>query len=126
MISCKIIIPNHIYEEIEEFHYKDVLLKTTTLPPRIWFFSQNRKNCFKYYQIKTCKNYGSRDGISTELFRKQYNGRVTSLVLIKVKITKKIFDEYNSIKFNSFGDDYTENVIGYQFYNSSDNFIFFV
>ncbi|RIA98183.1 hypothetical protein C1645_813034 [Glomus cerebriforme] len=33
--SYKNIIPNHIYEEIENFYYKDTLPKTITLSHRI-------------------------------------------------------------------------------------------
>src|SRR2546421_3135613 len=31
----KVVIPDHIYEEIMEFYMKDTLPKTTTLPPRV-------------------------------------------------------------------------------------------
>ncbi|PKY58345.1 hypothetical protein RhiirA4_512175 [Rhizophagus irregularis] len=68
---------------------------------------------------------GSRDGISSESFRKKCNGRVESLVLIKVKDTNKVFGGYSSIGFCSLGNDFTTDGSNHhRFYNSSDNFIF--
>ncbi|PKC05644.1 hypothetical protein RhiirA5_361087 [Rhizophagus irregularis] len=66
---------------------------------------------------------GSRDGINNRSFRIRCNGRVESLVLIKVKNTNKIFGGYSSIGFSSLGCGYIVEY-GYRFYNSSNNFIF--
>ncbi|GBB88916.1 hypothetical protein RclHR1_15530003 [Rhizophagus clarus] len=145
----KPIFPNHIYEEIEEFYYKDSLPKTMILPPRTEFtgigkFESNiinsklakiiinwidKKNA-KYIRARNDPLYklkliyrGSRDGISSESFREKCNGRVASLVLIKVKGINKIFGGYSSIGFSSLGEDYIIRD-GYLFYSSSDNFIF--
>ncbi|CAB5329785.1 unnamed protein product [Rhizophagus irregularis] len=69
---------------------------------------------------------GSRNGISNESFRKKCKGRVASLVLIKVKDSNKVFGGYSSIGVCSLGNDFDDDLIrhGFQFYNSSDNFIF--
>ncbi|GBC46090.2 hypothetical protein GLOIN_2v1478609 [Rhizophagus irregularis DAOM 181602=DAOM 197198] len=145
------IIPNHIYEEIEEYYYKDVLTKTTILPPRTGYsfgIGKFESNIIKPKLAKIIINWidkkdtnyirtsrndqsykfkliyrGSHDGISNESFRKKCNGRVKSLVLIKVKDSNKVFGGYSSIGFCSLGDDYIFKD-GYRFYNSSDNFIF--
>src|SRR5207253_1949503 len=66
---------------------------------------------------------GSRDGINSESFKNKCNGRVASLVLIKVQQSYKIFGGYSSIGLSSLGDDcFIERDVRY--YNSSDNFIF--
>ncbi|GBC40181.2 hypothetical protein GLOIN_2v1762916 [Rhizophagus irregularis DAOM 181602=DAOM 197198] len=136
----RIIIPNHIYEEIEEFYYKDALPKTTILPPRTGYSFEIRKiesNIIKPILAKLIVNWigndqlyrfkliyrGSRDGISNKSFRKKCKGRVASLVLIKVKETNKVFGGYSSIGFCSLGDDFIVKE-GHRLYNSSDNFIF--
>ncbi|PKY30573.1 hypothetical protein RhiirB3_447728 [Rhizophagus irregularis] len=140
------IIPTHIYKEIEEFHYKDSLPKTTILPTRAglifksniikpklakiiinWidnkdtmYIRNNRNDPFYKFNLIY---RSSRDGIGSKSFKKKCNGRVASLVLIKVKNISKIFGGYSSIGFNSSGDDFI-NDNGFKFYNSSDNFIF--
>ncbi|CAB4433046.1 unnamed protein product [Rhizophagus irregularis] len=140
------IIPTHIYKEIEEFHYKDALPKTTILPTRAglifksniikpklakiiinWidnkdtmYIRNNRNDPFYKFNLIY---RSSRDGIGSKSFKKKCNGRVASLVLIKVKNISKIFGGYSSIGFNSSGDDFI-NANGFKFYNSSDNFIF--
>ncbi|CAB4378187.1 unnamed protein product [Rhizophagus irregularis] len=137
----RIIIPNHIYEEIEEYYYKDALPKTTILPPRTGYSFEIRKiesNIIKPIIAKLIVNWigndqlykfkliyrGSRDGISNNSFREKCKGRVASLVLIKVKETNKVFGGYSSIGFCSLGNDFTVNVNGFRFHNSSNNFIF--
>ncbi|RGB38668.1 hypothetical protein C1646_755474 [Rhizophagus diaphanus] len=47
-----------------------------------------------------------RDGINNETFKDYCNGRVASLVLIKVQNSNEIFGGYSSIGFNSIGDSY--------------------
>ncbi|POG81691.1 hypothetical protein GLOIN_2v1762929 [Rhizophagus irregularis DAOM 181602=DAOM 197198] len=141
----RIIIPNHIYEEIEEFYYKDALPKTTILPPRTGYSFEIGKiesNIIKPILAKLIVNWigndqlyrfkliyrGSRDGISNKSFREKCKGRVASLVLIKVKDTNKVFGGYSSIGFCSLGNDFTlinsDDYHDFRFYNSSDNFIF--
>ncbi|CAB4433088.1 unnamed protein product [Rhizophagus irregularis] len=139
------IIPNHIYEEIEEFYYKDALPKTTILPPRTGYSFEIGKiesNIIKPILAKLIVNWigndqlyrfkliyrGSRDGISNKSFREKCKGRVASLVLIKVKDTNKVFGGYSSIGFCSLGNDFTlinnDDYHDFRFYNSLDNFIF--
>ncbi|RGB25046.1 hypothetical protein C1646_747525 [Rhizophagus diaphanus] len=141
----RIIIPNHIYDEIEEFYYKDALPKTTILPPRTGYSFEIGKiesNIIKPILAKLIVNLigndqlyrfkliyrGSRDGISNKSFREKCKGRVASLVLIKVKDTNKIFGGYSSIGFCSLGNDFilinNDDYHDFRFYNSSDNFIF--
>uniref|UniRef100_U9SNW7 Serine-enriched protein n=1 Tax=Rhizophagus irregularis (strain DAOM 181602 / DAOM 197198 / MUCL 43194) TaxID=747089 RepID=U9SNW7_RHIID len=139
------IIPNHIYEEIEECYCKDALPKTAILPPRTGYpfeiikpilakiiVNWIDKKDTMYIRTRNDQSYrfkliyrGSRDGISSESFRKKCNGRVESLVLIKVKDTNKVFGGYSSIGFCSLGNDFTTDGSNHhRFYNSSDNFIF--
>ncbi|GBC46632.2 hypothetical protein GLOIN_2v1870949 [Rhizophagus irregularis DAOM 181602=DAOM 197198] len=147
----RIIIPNNIYEEMEEFYYKDALPKTTILPPRTGYSFEIGKiesNIIKpilskiiinwidkkdtmYNRTRNDQSYsfkliyrGSHDGISNESFRKKCNGRVKSLVLIKVKDTNKVFGGYSSIGFCSLGNNFITDGSNRRFYNSSDNFIF--
>src|SRR5437762_9195064 len=67
---------------------------------------------------------GSRDGINNKSFKNKCNGRVASLVLIKVKNSDKIFGGYSSIGLNSLGDNLLFNRIYGKFHYSLDNFIF--
>ncbi|GBC27629.2 hypothetical protein GLOIN_2v1470534 [Rhizophagus irregularis DAOM 181602=DAOM 197198] len=89
----KVIIPNDIYDEIEEFYYKDTLPKNSS-PRKVYKFDLIYR--------------GSRDGINNETFKDYCNGRVASLVLIKVQNSNKIFGGYSSIGFNSVGDGYLD------------------
>jgi hypothetical protein len=136
----KDIIPNQIYEEIEEFYNKGTFPKITTLPPRIGRFDSkiikpklaniiikwiNKEDFWiSRYNFKLIYR-GSVNGINTQSFKNKCKGQVESLVLIKVKQINKIFGGYSSIGFNSIGDsllhvyDYSQ-----RFYYSSDNFIF--
>jgi hypothetical protein len=146
----KAIIPGHIYEEIEEFYYKDTLQKTTILPPRTGLptrMGNFKSNIIKPELVNIIANWidkkdsmftrtskdplyeftliyrGSRDGINNESFKYKCNGRVASLVLIKAQQSKKIFGGYSSIGLSSLGDDcLIEGNIRYCY--SLDNFIF--
>jgi hypothetical protein len=132
----KDIIPNQIYEEIEEFYNKGTLPKMLTLSPRVGKFDSKiikpklaktiikwvNKEDFWISRYKFNLIYrGSIDGISNESFKNKCKGQVESLVLIKVKYPSKIFGGYSSIGFNSIGDNLLRDR---QFYYSSDNFIF--
>ncbi|RGB27970.1 hypothetical protein C1646_768392 [Rhizophagus diaphanus] len=144
----KFIIPIHIYNEIEEFYYKDTLPKNLSSSVRIKFLEKidskiidpklaniisnwiDKKNPTiirtendSLYKFKLIYR-GSHDDISNESFKRKCKGRLASLVLIKVKNTDKIFGGYSSIGFNSLGSGYLLNIDGIQFYNSLDNFIF--
>ncbi|EXX68275.1 uncharacterized protein OCT59_012308 [Rhizophagus irregularis] len=138
----KAIIPSHIFKEIEEFYYNSI---SPSLPIRIrkiksniinlelvnpiienWIVKKNSKNPRTgndlLYRFKPI--YRSiRDGISDYSFRNKCNGRVASLVLVKVENTSKIFGGYSSIGFSSLGYNFN-NVHSLKFYDSSDNFIF--
>ncbi|PKC66716.1 BTB-domain-containing protein [Rhizophagus irregularis] len=135
------IIPNQIYEEIEEFYNKGTFPKINTLPPRIgkldskiinpklakiiikWIVKED----FWILRYKFNLMYrGSIDGISYETFKNKCKGQMESLVLIKVKHTNKIFGGYSSIGFNSIGNN-VPSLNGFdntKYYYSSDNFIF--
>ncbi|CAB4431960.1 unnamed protein product [Rhizophagus irregularis] len=131
----KNIIPNQIYEEIEEFYNKGTTPKII-LPPRFnskiikpklakiilkWINKEDWISRYKFIPIYR----GSIDGISNKSFKNKCKGQVGSLVLIKVNYSNKIFGGYSSIGFNSIEDSllriYNDN---HRFYHSSNNFIF--
>ena len=142
----KVIIPNQIYEEIEDFYDKGTLPRTTTLPaarigkidskiikPELakiiikWISKEDfRTSRYKFNLIYR----GSHDGIDYKSFKDKCKGQVESLVLIKVKQSDKIFGGYSSIGFNSIGNnllrdhDLRDDEYSYRYYYSSDNFIF--
>jgi hypothetical protein len=137
----KTIIPDQIYEEIEEFYNKSTLPKINTLPARIGKFDSKiikpklAKIIIKWinkedFWISHCKfnliYRGSNDGINIQSFRNKCKGQVESLVLIKVKQTNQIFGGYSSIGFHSIGDNVPSipDYYNSKFYYSSDNFIF--
>ncbi|EXX69937.1 hypothetical protein RhiirA1_450444 [Rhizophagus irregularis] len=139
----KQIIPNNIYEEFENFYHNGILPKIMILPPRIGKFESkiinpklmniivNWINNKDFYNI-TDPHYkfeliyrGSDDGIDNKTFKSKCNGRIASLVLVKVQDSDKIFGGYSSIGFSSLGNDYSI-VYGYGLrkYNAIGNFIF--
>jgi hypothetical protein len=135
----KSIIPNNILKEINEFYYKGILpslpLRSRQIESNIinlilvnliianWIdkkkakFSRTGNN--PLYKFKLIYR-GSRDGISSNSFKNKCNGKIASLVLIKIRGSNKIFGGYSSIGFNSLGGIKNELL----YYNSSDNFIF--
>ncbi|CAB4433044.1 unnamed protein product [Rhizophagus irregularis] len=135
----KVIIPSHIFKEIEEFYYNGI---SPSLPIRIrqiesniinlelinpiivnWIDKKNSKiprtGNDPLYKFKLIYR-GSRNGINSESFKNKCNGKLASLVLIKIKGSNKIFGGYSSIGFNSLGGIKSELL----YYNSSNNFIF--
>jgi hypothetical protein len=148
----KAIIPTYIYEEIEEFYYKDTLPKTTILPPRTNIPTRTgnfRSNIIKprlaniianwidekdamFARTSNCPLYeftliyrGSRDGINNESFKYKCNGGIASLVLIKDRQSSKIFGGYSSIGLSSLDDACLIDIDNdVRFYYSSNNFIF--
>ncbi|CAG8594134.1 1307_t:CDS:2 [Funneliformis mosseae] len=117
-------IPNNIYEEIEEFHYKKVLPKTITLPSRIgtpasaiidpsaiikpklatiianWIDRNDSavlsfNNNYKFNLIYL----KSRDGLDCNTFNNQCNGQGPFILLIRVQ-SKKIYGGFNPIGYN--------------------------
>ncbi|GBC02514.1 hypothetical protein RclHR1_04660007 [Rhizophagus clarus] len=140
----KDIIPNQIYEEIEEFYDKGTFPKITTLPPRIgncdskiikpkllkiiikWIIKED----FWISRYKFDLIYrGSVDGINIETIKNKCKGQMEGLVLIKIKDSNKIFGGYSSIGFHSIGNNVQNFSIGSslnnsKYYYSQDNFIF--
>jgi hypothetical protein len=110
----KAIIPNHIYDEIEEFYIKGTLPKATSLlsrkekiisniikpkfiPEIINWIEESNNN---YLSCRFDLIYqGSRDGISNESFRNKCNLQEPILVLIKCKNSEKIFGGYTPVGF---------------------------
>ncbi|GES87602.1 hypothetical protein GLOIN_2v1504619 [Rhizophagus clarus] len=82
---------------------------------------------FKSLVSRDCKfkliHRGSCDGINNRSFKNKCNGRIASLVLIKVHKLNKIFVGYSSIGLNSLGNNFLV-LNNLRFHNSSDNFIF--
>ncbi len=130
----KAVIPHHVYEEIEKFHYIGTLPKTT-LPPRSGNID-SRLIKPKLFNIitswierkdendppsKTRYNFellyrSSRDGLNTNEFRKKCNNHGPCLVLVKQHYSTKICGGYNPLKF-------VYNSIG-KWYSTSESFIF--
>uniref|UniRef100_U9UI17 Btb/poz domain-containing protein 19-like n=1 Tax=Rhizophagus irregularis (strain DAOM 181602 / DAOM 197198 / MUCL 43194) TaxID=747089 RepID=U9UI17_RHIID len=143
----KAIIPNDIYEEIEEFYIKGTLPKTITLPPRDriesniikphlisiiinWidkkdedFIRDNNDSLYKFELIYQ----GSRDGISNESFKNKCNLQEPILVLIKCQDSQKIIGGYTPVGFYHFVED-VEDIDDIDYYDrfifSTDSFIF--
>ncbi|CAB4399551.1 unnamed protein product [Rhizophagus irregularis] len=142
----KAIIPDRIYEEIEEFYFKGTLPKKTTLPPRTgmikmiesniikpiltfmitnWierkdsYYNRNKKDNFYNFKLIYRK---SRDG--NNIIRNKCIGQGAVLILIKTKFSGKIFGGYNPIGWH---DNYNS---GYffrnnkQYLSTTESFIF--
>ncbi|GBC01388.1 hypothetical protein RclHR1_04170013 [Rhizophagus clarus] len=140
----KAIIPNHIYEEIEEFHIKGTLLKKITLPPRNRIESNiikpkliskivdwierkegntifnNNDSSYKFDLIYQ----GSRDGISNESFRNKCNLQEPILFLIKCQNSPRIFGGYTPVGFYHYIDR-REAYFYDQYIFSTNSFIFY-
>jgi len=112
----KAVIPIHIYEELEEFYYKDILPKIITLPPRIimmistiikpslaqiianWI-DRNDSNVLSFnnkYRFSLIYKK-SRDGFDYTTFHNKCNRQGPFVVLIKLQ--SKIYGGYNSIGY---------------------------
>ncbi|GBB94411.1 hypothetical protein RclHR1_02350010 [Rhizophagus clarus] len=129
----KDIIPNQIYEEIEEFYSKGTFPKKTTLSPRVGKFDSK---IIKPKLAKIIIKWINKEdfwissyifnliyrGINIETIKNKCKDQVESLVLIKVKNSNKIFGGYSSIGFHSMGYSFLR--IHNSFQYSSDNFIF--
>ncbi|GBB83869.1 hypothetical protein RclHR1_10530002 [Rhizophagus clarus] len=123
----KIIIPKHIYKEIEKFYYKDSLLKTTILPPRIGFTGMGKfdSSIIKSKLVKRIINWIDK---KDTMYIRTRNDPLYKLNLIyrgsQDGISNRSFREKCiSIGFSSLGEDYIVED-GFRFYSSSDNFIF--
>ncbi|PKY54013.1 BTB-domain-containing protein [Rhizophagus irregularis] len=138
----KAIIPNNLLKEIEEFCYNNILptlpLRTRKIESNIikselinliivnWIDKKDimitRTGNDPLYKFNLIYR-GSRDGINNKSFKNKCNGRVASLVLIKVSGSNRIFGGYSSIGFSALGNNLWNKYDGI-FYDSSDNFIF--
>uniref|UniRef100_U9SQM2 Serine-enriched protein n=1 Tax=Rhizophagus irregularis (strain DAOM 181602 / DAOM 197198 / MUCL 43194) TaxID=747089 RepID=U9SQM2_RHIID len=139
----KAIIPNKIYEEIEEFYFKSTLPKTTTLPPRIGK-SYIESKIIRLNSISIITNWidkkdsndirdkndliykfeliyrGSKDGINNNSCNNKCNLQEPVLILIKCKNLKKIFGGYSSVGFYH----HMRNEYQNKYITSDDNFVF--
>ncbi|RIA91643.1 hypothetical protein C1645_821730 [Glomus cerebriforme] len=137
----KTIIPNDIFDEIMTYYlveqpktYSFIQIESKIIKPKLaniisnWIDKKNPKlirtekkdPLYKFNLIYR----GSRDGIDNDSFKNNCKGHYSSLVLIKVQQSNKIFGGYSSIGLKSIGDDFLIDSLGFQWYNSSDNFIF--
>ncbi|GBB92163.1 hypothetical protein RclHR1_19750001 [Rhizophagus clarus] len=111
------IIPNNIYEEIEEFCIRGTLPKTITLPPLnriesniirpkfisriINWIDKKDKDFIRSYNDALYKfdliHKGSRDGMSNESVENKCNFQESILFLIKCQITQKMFGGYTPV-----------------------------
>ncbi|PKK71662.1 BTB-domain-containing protein [Rhizophagus irregularis] len=139
----KDIIPNHIYDEVEDFYYKGIIPETINLPHRVgkieskiikskhaniiinWINKKGLRTINDpHYEFKLIYR-GSDDGINNNSFKNKCKGQIASLVVIKVQGSEKIFGGYSSIGFNSIGNLLLiKNNKGWPSYYSLNNFIF--
>ncbi|GBB98676.1 hypothetical protein RclHR1_00330003 [Rhizophagus clarus] len=133
----KAIIPNHIYEEVEEFYFKGTLPKTTTLPPRVgkfridsiiikpklisiitnWINKRNAKASLNKDDLNYKFNLiyrGDRDGINNNSFKNKCELEEFILVLVKCQDSRKIFGGYTPV---GFCEDYNDTEMPYTPYN---------
>ncbi|GET02563.1 hypothetical protein GLOIN_2v1870949 [Rhizophagus clarus] len=118
----KIIIPKHIYKEIEKFYYKDSLLKTTILPPRIGFTGMGKfdSSIIKSKLVKRIINWIDK---KDTMYIRTRNDPLYKLNLIYRGSQDGISNRSFREKCISLGEDYIVED-GFRFYSSSDNFIF--
>jgi hypothetical protein len=133
----KAIIPNNIYNEIEEFYFKGIQPKTITTTPRIikkskieikskliepklaniiasWIERKNEKDLLIKYKFDLIYR-SSQDGININTFRIKCNNQGRCLVLVKHPNSAKIYGGYNPLYFTN------SNV---QYYNTTESFMF--
>jgi hypothetical protein len=145
----KAIIPNDIYEEIEEFYFKGTLPRATILSPRTGIIQKIESNIIKpklssiivnwierkgsnYKRNKKDATYnfnliyrGSRDGINTDSCRSKCNLGEPLLVLVKCQNLRKIFGGFTPVGFYKRGKICIYSCNDYISYISSrDSFIF--
>uniref|UniRef100_U9UI04 Kelch-like protein 17 n=1 Tax=Rhizophagus irregularis (strain DAOM 181602 / DAOM 197198 / MUCL 43194) TaxID=747089 RepID=U9UI04_RHIID len=135
----KTVIPNNIYDEIEEYYFKSVQPKTINLTPRkkiiesnlikpklaniiaSWIERKDEKDLSVKYKFDLLYR-SSRDGLNINTFRTKCNGQGRCLVLVKHPNSAKIYGGYNPLDFvNANGQNYstTESFI-FSFENSED------
>ncbi|RIA85208.1 hypothetical protein C1645_808395 [Glomus cerebriforme] len=127
----KAIIPHHIYDEVEEFYYKQTLPKTINLSPRItstiikpklatiisdWIDRNDSTTTLSYNKYKFNLIYlMSRDGLNHITFFNKCNRQGPFVVLIRVQ-SKKIYGGYNPIGYTGRDHD--------QWLSTTESFIF--
>ncbi|EXX56505.1 hypothetical protein GLOIN_2v1842955 [Rhizophagus irregularis DAOM 181602=DAOM 197198] len=134
------IIPNHIYDEIEEFYLKGTLKKATILPPRVGrirfkskiikkklisiIINWINKNDAKVIPDKNDLTYNfnliSKDGIKSQSFINKCRTGKPILVLVKCKNSRKIFGGYKSIGFYNNNNNPLPNEFIFSFENDED------
>ncbi|GBC04322.1 hypothetical protein RclHR1_05610009 [Rhizophagus clarus] len=139
----KAIIPNNIYEDIMTYYlvdqpklYSFIQIDSKIIKPKLanlisnWIDKKNpllvrteKKNpLYKFDLIyrSNCDGFG----LDINSFKNKCKGQMAILVLIKVQNSDKIFGGYTSIGFNSIENNFSIDILGFKWYNSSDNFIF--
>ncbi|CAB4410370.1 unnamed protein product [Rhizophagus irregularis] len=141
----KSIIPNYIYEEIEELCYKGTLQKAILLPPRVgkihfesniirkkliytiinWINKKDVKNVLNkknsLYKFELIYQ-GSKDGIYNHAFKKKCSTEEPILVLIKSQNTRKIFGGYTPVGFHRVTQ---RSIYASSYISTTDSFTFF-
>ncbi|RGB24673.1 hypothetical protein C1646_676194 [Rhizophagus diaphanus] len=136
----KAIIPNHIYDEIEEFYFKGTQPKIINLTPRVeknnveiesvlikpklasiiagWF--ERRRNVKALlYKYKFVLIYRSSEyGLNVNAFRSYCDGQGRCIVLVKHPSSAKIYGGYNPIGFINSPQQWG------QWCNTTESFIF--
>ncbi|UZO14576.1 uncharacterized protein OCT59_006032 [Rhizophagus irregularis] len=131
------IIPNNIYDDIEEFYFKGTQPKIITLTPRIeknnvligsvlikpklasiiagWFERRNVKALLYKYKFDLYYR-SSAHGLNINTFRNYCCGKGRCIVLVKHPSSAKIYGGYNPIGFINSSSG--------QWYNTTESFIF--
>ncbi|CAB4399538.1 unnamed protein product [Rhizophagus irregularis] len=143
----KAIIPNHIFKEVEEFHFKGTLQKAIILPPRVgkikfestiikkklvsiiinWINKRDAKAIPDKNDLSYNFNLiyqGSKDEINNQSFINNCNMKEPILVLIKCKNSRKIFGGYTPAGFYRISKKRFNRNENNQIISSSDSFIF--
>ncbi|POG68470.1 hypothetical protein GLOIN_2v1778263 [Rhizophagus irregularis DAOM 181602=DAOM 197198] len=128
----KAIIPINIYDEIEEYYFKNVQPKTMNLTPRKkiiesnlikpklaniitnWIERKGKKDLLNKYKFELIYR-SSQDGLNINTFRTKCNEQGQCLVLVKHSNSTKIYGGYNPLCF-------TNTIM--QYYNTTESFIF--
>ncbi|CAB4399514.1 unnamed protein product [Rhizophagus irregularis] len=128
----KAIIPINIYDEIEEYYFKNVQPKTMNLTPRKkiiesnlikpklaniitnWIERKGEKDLLHKYKFELIYR-SSQDGLNINTFRTKCNEQGQCLVLVKHSNSTKIYGGYNPLYF-------TNTIM--QYYNTTESFIF--
>ncbi|GBC04590.1 hypothetical protein RclHR1_05760008 [Rhizophagus clarus] len=138
----KAIIPNNIYDEIEEFYLKSTQPKTIILTPRIKFkveiesklvkrrlaniiaswIERTNENSLSYKYKFEVLYRSSQDGLNINTFRTKCNGQGRCIVLVKHQQSAKIYGGYNPLGFYNYSGQWCTTVESFifSFENSDD------